>query len=271
MLTLIKGTTAEGSGYGLGTEIRKPGRCQEGQSDVPDDSGPASSQVLPEERELVLALAAGEEAAFAKLVHQYQKPLFRQALAYVSSEAVAEEVVQETWLAVMDSIKRFEGRSSFKTWLYQILIHKAKSAGVKESRQIPFSAMADRDDESEGMPPEAQGSEAAAREAAGGSWTMGVADEDTPEDRVLAEECRREITRAMLALPSAQRQVMELYHFEELTSEEVCQRLKISESNKHVLLHRGRNQVKKAVDGYFAGDRRRTTTVRHVYRLGLAA
>jgi RNA polymerase sigma-70 factor (ECF subfamily) len=270
MLTLIKGTTAQGSGYGLGTERRRPGECQEGQPDFPDDSDPASSQVLPEEQELVLALAAGEEAAFAKLVHQYQKPLFRQALAYVSSEAVAEEVVQETWLAVMDSIKRFEGRSSFKTWLYQILIHKAKSAGVKESRQIPFSAMADRDDESEGMPPEAQGSEAAAREA-GGSWTMGVADEGTPEDRVLAEECRREIMRAMQALPPAQRRVMELYHFEELTSEEVCQRLKISESNKHVLLHRGRNQVKKAVDGYFAGDRRGGSTVRHLYKLGLAA
>ena len=100
---------------------------------------------------------------------------------------------------------------------------------------------------------------------------MGVADEDTPEDRMLAEECRREITRAMRALPPVQRRVMELYHFEELTSEEVCQRLKISESNKHVLLHRGRNQVRKAVDGYFAGDRRRTNTVRQVYRLGLAA
>lgn len=88
---------------------------------------------------------------------------------------------------------------------------------------------------------------------------------------MLAEECRREITRAMRALPPTQRRVMELYHFEELTSEEVCRRLKISESNKHVLLHRGRNQVKKAVDGYFAGDRRRTNTVRQVYRLGLAA
>jgi RNA polymerase sigma-70 factor (ECF subfamily) len=253
----------------MGTGIGRPGRRQAGRPDFPDDSGPAS-QVLPEERELVLALAAGEESAFAKLVHQYQKPLFRQALAYVSSEAVAEEVVQETWLAVMDSIKRFEGRSSFKTWLYQILIHKAKSAGVKESRQIPFSAMADRDDESEGIPQEAQGSEAVAREA-GSPWTMGVADEDNPEDRMLAEECRGEITRAMHALPPTQRRVMELYHFEELTSEEVCRQLKISESNKHVLLHRGKNQVKKAVDGYFAGDRRCTNTVRQVYRLGLAA
>ncbi|HSE59703.1 MAG TPA: sigma-70 family RNA polymerase sigma factor, partial [Nitrospiraceae bacterium] len=122
----------------------------------------------------------------------------------------------------------------------------------------------------DGMPPEAQGREAVAREA-GGSWTVGVADEDTPEDQMLAEECRREITRAVRALPPVQRRVMELYHFEELTSEEVCRRLKISETNKHVLLHRGRNQVKKAVDGYFGGDRRRSSTVRHLYKLGLAA
>lgn len=267
MLRVIRRTT----GQETFVKLMPESRAEESSGDRPDDPSPAASPVPPDEQELVLALAAGEEGAFAKLVHQYQKPLFRQALAYVSSEAVAEEVVQETWLAVMDGIKRFEGRSSFKTWLYQILIHKAKSAGVKESRQIPFSAMAGLDDESDGMPPEAQGSEAVAREAAGGPWTMGVADEDTPEDQMLAEECRREITRAMRALPPAQRRVMELYHFEELTSEEVCRRLKISESNKHVLLHRGRNQVKKAVDGYFAGDRRRTNTVRQVYRLGLAA
>ncbi|MEX5215146.1 MAG: sigma-70 family RNA polymerase sigma factor [Nitrospiraceae bacterium] len=270
MLTLIKETAAQGFGYAVERKASAPERSPKRRPDSPDDSDPASSHGLPEEWELVSALAAGEEAAFSKLVHQYQKPLFRQALAYVSSEAVAEEVVQETWLAVMDSIKRFEGRSSFKTWLYQILIHKAKSAGVKESRQIPFSAMADQDEESDGMPPEARGSEAVAREA-GGSWTMGVADEDTPEDQMLAEECRREIMRAMRTLPTAQRRVMELYHFEELTSEEVCRRLKISESNKHVLLHRGKNQVKKAVDGYFAGDRCRHNTVRQVYRLGLAA
>jgi RNA polymerase sigma-70 factor (ECF subfamily) len=171
----------------------------------------------------------------------------------------------------MDSIQRFEGRSSFKTWLYQILIHKAKSAGVKESRQIPFSAMAGHDDEADGMPPDSQAIEAVERQGSGSSWTMGTADENTPEDRMLAEECRREITRAMRALPPAQRQVMELYHFEGLTSEEVCQRLKISESNKHVLLHRGRNQVKKVVDGYFAGDRRLANTVGQVYKLGLAA
>ncbi|HSE60423.1 MAG TPA: sigma-70 family RNA polymerase sigma factor [Nitrospiraceae bacterium] len=266
MLRIIRRTTGQETFVKLMPESRAP----ESGGDRPDDPSPAASPLSPGEQELVLALAAGEEGAFAQLVYQYQKPLFRQALAYVSSEAVAEEVVQETWLAVMDGIKRFEGRSSFKTWLYQILIHKAKSAGVKESRQIPFSAMADRDDESDGMPPEAQGREAVAREA-GGSWTVGVADEDTPEDQMLAEECRREITRAVRALPPAQRRVMELYHFEELTSEEVCRRLKISESNKHVLLHRGRNQVKKAVDGYFGGDRRRSNTVRQVYRLGLAA
>lgn len=267
MLRVIRGTIDQETFV----QTMPESRAEEPSGNRPDDPGPAASPLWPDEQEFLLALAAGEEGAFAKLVHQYQKPLFRQALAYVSSEAVAEEVVQDTWLAVMDSIKRFEGRSSFKTWLYQILIHKAKSAGVKESRQIPFSAMGDGDDESDGMPPEAQGSEAVARAAAGGPWTMGVAEEDTPEDRMLAEECRREITRAMKALPPAQRRVMELYHFEELTSDEVCRRLKISESNKHVLLHRGRNQVKKAVDGYFAGDRQRTNTMRQVYRLGLAA
>ncbi len=237
----------------------------------PDDPSPASSAVCPRERDLVAALAVGDEAAFACLVRQYHRPLIRQALAYVASEAVAEEVVQETWLAVMDGIKRFEGRSSLKTWLYQILIHKAKSAGVRESRQVPLSSLGPPEDDAEDRGFDARVGDGDEAQDGSAPWMRSSTEEPTPEEAMVAEECRLEIKRAIQELPPTQRAALEMYHFEEASSEEVCRRLNVTDTNKHVLLHRGRTQVKKAVDRYFAGERRRAATVRHVYQLGLAA
>ena len=248
-------------------------RRQSSQDETPDprDPRPAGSKLTPDERDLVAALAVGDEGAFARLVHQYNRPLLRQALVYVSNEAVAEEVVQETWLAVMESIKRFEGRSSLKTWLYQIVIHKAKSAGVKESRQLPFSSIGPQQEDADDSDLESKLTDVRENGRDGQPWLGSAADAPTPEESLVAEECRREITQAIRALPTTQRRVLELYHFDGMSSEEVCRRLRITETNKHVLLHRGRNQVRKAVDRYFSGDRRRTSTVRQVYQLGLAA
>ncbi len=251
------------------TYPKAEGPCQE-EPEHPDDPGPAGAQVRPEDPELVSALAAGHEQAFTDLVNRYHRPLVRQALAYVANEAVAEEVVQETWLAVMEGIKRFEGRSSLKTWLYQILIHKAKTAGIKESRQVPLSSVGSPEDEADEADLESR-----LAEMAQGSgvvpWRSGWTEEPSPEEELIAEECRREIARAIEALPPVQRQVLELSHFKGASSEEVCRRLRITETNKHVLLHRGRRQVRKVVDRYFAGDRRGAPTVRRVYELGLAA
>ncbi len=253
--------------------VVKPGGEEVETTPPPDKPAPAAARIPSEEQRLIVALAAGDEAAFTQLIRQYEKPLLRHAMTYVASEAVAQEVVQDTWIAVMESIKRFEGRSSLKTWLYQILIHKAKTAGVRESHQVPLSSIGSPDDEGEAGMAALDAKMIEGRDVADASkyWATRETDEQSPEVDLLAEECRREIQQAIQALPAAQRRVLELYHFQELSSEEVCRRLKITETNKHVLLHRGRNQLKKVVDGYFAGDRRRGNTVRHVYRMGLAA
>ncbi len=255
------------------TTVSKPAVDEATNNPQPDKPAPAASPVPSEEQRLVLALAVGDEAAFAQLIRQYEKPLLRHAMTYVASEAVAKEVVQETWIAVLESIKRFEGRSSLKTWLFQILIHKAKTAGVRESHQVPLSSIGSPDEEGEAGMAVLDAKMMEGRDMAEASkyWATREVDDQSPEVDLLAEECRREIKQAIRELPAAQRRVVELYHFEELSSSEICERMKISETNKHVLLHRGRNQLKKVVEGYFAGERRRSSTVRQVYRLGLAA
>ena len=253
--------------------VVKPGGEEAGTTSPPDKPAPAAARIPSEEQRFITALAVGDEAAFARLVQQYEKPLLRHAMTHVASEAVAQEVVQDTWIAVMESIKRFEGRSSLKTWLYQILIHKAKTAAMRESHQVPLSSIGSPDDEGEAGLAVLDAKMMEGRDVADASkyWATRETDEQSPEVDLLAEECRREIQQAIQALPSVQRRVLELYHFDELSSSEICRRLKITETNKHVLLHRGRNQLKKVVEGYFAGDRRRSSTVRQVYRMGLAA
>ena len=194
-----------------------------------------------EDAPLLDALRAGDERAFAALVDKYGPSLLRLAQLYVSSRAVAEEVVQETWLAVLTGIERFEGRSSLKTWLFRILTNKAKTRGQREGRTLPFSSLASDGDED-------QTAVAVERFARGGAWA--TPPRGVPEERLLAGETRARVEQAISALPPNQRAVITLRDVEGLSAEEACNVLGISETNQRVLLHRARAKVRTALERY---------------------
>nr|MBI3611989.1 sigma-70 family RNA polymerase sigma factor [Nitrospirota bacterium] len=211
-----------------------------------------------DEQRLLAAIQSGNEAAFASLVERYHASLIRVAMAYVSDRSVAEEVVQETWIGVLEGLDRFEGRSSLKTWIFRILTNKAKTRGVRESRHVSFSIAGTSDDESE---------EAAvdpSRFMTSGFWVDHWAlpphawDEDTPEKLLLSKEGSVCLEKAIQTLPSNLRQVLVLRDVEGLGSKEVCVLLEISEANQRVLLHRARSRVRRALEEYVTGGRRQT-------------
>jgi RNA polymerase sigma-70 factor (ECF subfamily) len=193
----------------------------------------------PEDARLVEGLRAGEEEAFRALMREYGGAMLRVAQMYVSSRAVAEEVVQEAWLGVLKGIGRFEGRSSLKTWLFRIVANTAKTRGVRESRSIPFSSLAG-DDEDAVDPDRFLG----AGERFPGHWAV------PPEGRILAAEAMEVIEQAIERLPPAQRTVITLRDIQGLGSEEVRNALELSETNQRVLLHRARSKVRGALEEY---------------------
>jgi len=89
--------------------------------------------------ELLLRLRSGDERAFVGLVERYQEQMLRLATSFVPSQAVAEEVVQDTWLALLRGLDGFEGRSSLKTWLFRILVNQARATGTREHRSVPVA------------------------------------------------------------------------------------------------------------------------------------
>jgi RNA polymerase sigma-70 factor (ECF subfamily) len=190
--------------------------------------------------QLVAALRAGDERVFEQLVRMYQGTLLRVAQMYVSSRSVAEEVVQETWLAVLNGIDRFEGRSSLKTWIFRILANRAKTRGQREGRTIPFSALGDSDPAVE---PDRFDN---------GRWASFPA--DWPEERLLGEETMHVIEGAIESLPPAQRAVITLRDVQGWSAEDVRNVLELSETNQRVLLHRARSKVRGALEEYLAED-----------------
>ena len=157
------------------------------------------------------------------------------------SRAVAEEVVADTWLAVVTGLDRFEGRSSLKTWLFRILTNKAKTRGQREGRTVPFSSFASDGDED-------QTAVAVERFARGGAWA--APPRGVPEERLLAAEARARVDQAISALPANQRAVITLRDVEGLSAEEACNVLGLSETNQRVLLHRARAKVRTALERY---------------------
>ena len=153
--------------------------------------------------------------------------------------------MQESWLAVLRGIDRFEGRSSFKTWLLRIVANRAMTQGVKEARSVPFAAL-DDDDEPSVSPDLFH----PAGEPGAGAWA--APPEPWPEDRLLAEETRDVITKAIDELPGLQRAVVSMRDVEGLSSEEVREALDISAGNQRVLLHRGRQRVRAALEDYLS-------------------
>jgi RNA polymerase sigma-70 factor (ECF subfamily) len=200
---------------------------------------------------VVGALRRGDEAAFTDLVNAYSPGLLRLAQDFVRTRAVAEEVVQETWLAVLGGIDRFERRSSLKTWVYRILVNKAKTRGVRESRIVPFSALATGDDELAVPEERFRGAD----DQWPGHWASPPRSLDTvPEERLLAREARGRIAEALEALPESQRVVVTLRDVAGWDSGEVCDVLGLSEGNQRVLLHRGRAKLRAALERYLEED-----------------
>jgi RNA polymerase sigma-70 factor (ECF subfamily) len=176
--------------------------------------------------------------------------MIRVALSYVPSRAAAEEVVQETWIAVMQGIDAFEGRSSLKTWIFRILTNVAMRSGARERRSMPFSALAQAEDTGEPSVDPARFLPAD-HELFPGHWALAPARWPTPEEGLLAGETREVIAAAIAELPDAQRAVISLRDIEGWSSEEVSEALEITPGNQRVLLHRARNRVREAIEGYY--------------------
>jgi RNA polymerase sigma-70 factor, ECF subfamily len=203
---------------------------------------------------LVRALRDRDEAAFAWLLDRYDSGLRHVAMRYLHSRAVADEVVQDTWLGVINGIDRFEGRSSLKTRVYRILINIARTRGLREHRSIPFAAAANalEDGSEHALDPDRFVSGPAKGPA--GHWrSFPLAWEHEPESRLEAGETLDVVREAMRALPPAQEEVMTLRDVQGWSSSEICDALNISETNQRVLLHRARSKVRDALERYFEG------------------
>jgi RNA polymerase sigma-70 factor (ECF subfamily) len=184
--------------------------------------------------ELLERMRAGDQVAFAELVERYHTRLVRFAGTFVASRQSAEDVAQDTWLAVIRGVERFEGRSSLQTWLYRICANRARSRGGSDRRAVPIGT----------------GGSAVSRDRfdAGGAWVIPPEPWNEVDERLLAESLAPLVLAAVGDLPDLQRQVVTLRDVEGLTSRETCEVLSITEANQRVLLHRARSRVRSAVE-----------------------
>ena len=206
-------------------------------------NGPSTSSG---DQELVARLRAGDEAAFAELVDLYDAPLRRLALSFVKTPSAADDVVQETWEGVIKGIDRFEARSSLKTWIFRILVNRARTRGVKDSRMLPFSSLGD-EDVGPSVPPSSFDER--------GMWRNRPAElASDPDHALLAGELRSQLAAAVDELPARQRAVITLRDIVGLPADEVASLLEISDGNQRLLLHRARTRVRAALAGYVSEE-----------------
>lgn len=208
------------------------------------------SKASADEAELVARLRSGDEQAFEALVARHYGTMIAVAQTYVKTRAVAEEVVQDAWLGLLQSLDRFEGRSSLKTWIFQILSNRAKTRAVRERRSAPFSALTDDGDDEAAVDAErfrAEGHRWA------GHWAAAPADWSAlPEERLLGSETLAQVHAAIEELPPRQADVLVLRDVEGWTPDEVCAALDISDGNQRILLHRARSKVRAALESYLS-------------------
>lgn len=223
----------------MGTPYRVPG----------EETVPVGTETTSEQ-ELIAALRHGDEAAFVHLVERYQRTMLRVAALYVHTPAAAEDVVQETWIGMLRSLDRFEGRSSLKTWIFRILANRARSRAEREGRSIPFSALGGREDD-DGPSVEPERFLPPDHERWPGHWSsLPQSWEGLPEQQLLASEVTELIKATIQTLPKAQQMVITLRDIEGWTSDEICAALEVSEGNQRVLLHRARSKVRQALEEY---------------------
>jgi RNA polymerase sigma-70 factor (ECF subfamily) len=199
--------------------------------------------------DLIARLRAGDEDAFARLLDSLGPSMRRVARMYVSSDAVADEVVQDAWIGVLKGLDGFEGRSSLRTWIFRILVNIAKTRGVRESRSVPFAALAGDDLDRPAWDPSAF---LGPGEDWAGHWSTLPFDwRGLPEERVGGAETLRTIREAIDGLPPMQAEVIRLRDQMGWTSEEVRNALELTETNQRVLLHRARASVRRALEDHF--------------------
>lgn len=209
-----------------------------------DGGGTGFSQVTQDERDLA-ALRAGDEDVFARLVDEYGPGLLRLAMSYVGDRATAEDVVQETWIGLLGSLDRFEGRASLKTWTFRILVNVARKRRDRDHRSVPVADLGGG--EPALGPQRFHGSNARSP----GHWIEFPNPWDlSPEDRVVSGELMTRVQSAIAKLPPSQRAVITLRDIEGWDAEEVCNALGLSGTNQRVLLHRARSKVRAALERY---------------------
>ena len=201
-----------------------------------------------DEQELVARLRAHDDGAFREIVDRYGDSMRRVARAFVKSDDVADEVVQETWLHVYNGIDRFEGRSSLKTWLFTILRNRARTRGAREDRTRPFSSLASTSKEGEERQLEVDQFDPQ------DNWVTPPSYEQisSPSDDSLRTELFEEVQTGLEKLPENQRMVVTLRDLLGWSSTDVQDYMEISEANQRVLLHRGRARLRKELAGYMA-------------------
>ena len=240
------------SGFNFGPDVWDSTQELNRKSEIPATRTRGSGTY--EELQLVDSLRQRDETAFATLVERYHGQLLRYAQSFVSNQAVAEEVAQETWMAVLKGIDRFEGRSSLKTWIFRIFQNIAKTKGKREHRYISFADISNHTGQEGdgGIDPDMFHTSGHLTD----HWVIPPTtwEEHTPERLLVSKQSLKQIEKAIQALPSNQQQVIVLRDVEGIDAQEVCQLLNISASNQRVLLHRARVKVRQALNQYLRGD-----------------
>ncbi|WP_233712561.1 RNA polymerase sigma factor [Kribbella turkmenica] len=202
--------------------------------------------VLPADDVLVAGLRAGDEETFACLLNGWSGSMLRLARSFVSTTATAEEVVQDTWLAVFQGIERFEGRSSLQTWVYRILVNIARKRGSREQRTVPWTSL---------LPDEGPTVDPARFRGADdpypGDWLTSPGGWPDTESEVLAHEVRATVAATIESLPIRQQVVLTLRDIDGRSAADVCALLDLSMANQRVLLHRARAAVRAELERYF--------------------
>jgi RNA polymerase sigma-70 factor (ECF subfamily) len=210
--------------------------------------GPHADDATCAEADLVALVRAGDEAAIAQLVDQWSPVMFRVARSFVDSPQSAEDVVQDAWLGMLSGLAKFEGRSSLRTWMFTILVNRARTRGAREARTLPQSPLISHE------------------ESAADDWLAGLGGaplrtwcsidvlsrwDTVPESAVLSREILRQLDQAVSALPPRQRQVVTMRDVCGMSTEEVCAALDLSPANQRVLLHRARAALREALVEYY--------------------
>lgn len=237
---------------------RSPAPQQSERGATNDPSTPAQPGSWPgEDVELLRRLRAGEEAAFASLVDAWSGSMLRVAVAHVRSRALAEEAVQDTWIAVLRGLAGFEGRSSLKTWVFRILTYTCRAKLERERRVPPLSDVLRPDELGAGPVVAVDRFLSADHPRWPGHWSRPpVLWARRPDEVLLDDELRHRIAEAVARLPQRQRAVLTLRDIEGFTADEVCALLGLQAGNQRVLLHRARSAVRASLEDYLSVEAR---------------